>query len=488
MLSHFYQSVYRACGCLPIVLIGCPLIAYAGDSEASTSSPRSPCPDNFDAAIADALSFSACKDTRAELEPPSLILATGLEAEGKDREMFEASSIHKNSPLQPKKQHQLPEIEQAPILGLMHMSTHGSKPDLLKDKLTTASPLISEFVLSQSPLMTAETNSFAEPQPPDNDSLEFPPVSQIPPSVSDPELGVIQLRDPFQDPELGAIRLRDPQIDSELGILRLSPLPPAVPDPPNPATPPAPQEPPRRPFLYLSTYVSASSSDNVFLATEPRRLDDTFIRRGISLTAFPSIGPRTFLLASVDANFLRYQDFTASSYNELRFRAGIRHSFTNRVYGQLSWTTQFLFREDFDDRFFRLDERFFRRNGIELFLGRRDLLLPGLTLDSYYQGQLFFSDPIEFSTAAQSLGVSLSYRFNSQWDTRLGYQITITDFTQDDRHETSQRVTAQLRYSLSPSVRMSLFGGIGFGRSSESSVSFDSSFFGISLDATVPIF
>lgn len=486
MLSHFCQSIGRACGCLPIVLALCPLAVHAGSSQVAIVATQSPCAGDSYGAIANSL-IKANLSAGAEAES-DLTFTIGSEVKNGATAISEASGLYKTPSFGDKKQHRLPEFNGEPVPDLIHSPAPNHKPDLFKDKLTYASPLISEFVLSQSGLTSTAATPNSEPQSPDNSSPEFPEISQIPPAVNDPELGVIQLRDPFQDPELGTIRLRDPQSDPELGVLQLSPLPPAVPDPPDPATPPAPQEPPRRPFLYLSAYVSASSSDNVFLATEPRRLNDTFIRRGISLTAFPAIGPRTFLLASVDANFLRYQDFTASSYNELRFRAGIRHNFTNRVYGQLSWTSQFLFREDFDDRFLRLDERFFQRNGVEFFLGRRDPLSPGLTLDSYYQGQLFFSDPSEFSTLAQSLGVSLSYRFNPQWDTRLGYQITITDFTQDDRHETSQRVTAQLRYSLSPSVRMSLFGGIGFGRSSESNVSFDNGFFGVSLDATVPLF
>ncbi|NER80085.1 MAG: porin family protein [Leptolyngbya sp. SIO1D8] len=346
------------------------------------------------------------------------------------------------------------------------------KPNLETKRFANTYPLLYEFITEQtqsaSQLRLPFTQRSIPDRPLDAPVLDPPAIASSPTPLEDPELGVVRLRDPRQDPELGVIQLRDSLQDSELGILQLRPVPP---------------KPPFRPSVFLSSYVTASSSDNVFLVDDPiqGRFGDNFIRPGISLIVFPSIGPRTNILASVETNFLRYQEFSESSYDELRFRAGIRHSFSNRVYGQLSWSSRLLFDEGFDNQFFT-------SNGVEVFIGRRDPLLPGLTLDSYYQGQLFFSNPDEFSNFAQTVGVFLGYRFNPQWNTQVGYQITISDFTEAARHETFQRVTGQLRYSLSPSVRMSLFGGFGYGNSSRESISFDNSFFGISIDATVGIF
>jgi hypothetical protein len=115
-------------------------------------------------------------------------------------------------------------------------------------------------------------------------------------------------------------------------------------------------------------------------------------------------------------------------------------------------------------------------------------LTPQLTLDSYYQGQVYFSDPSEFSNVLNSVGAYLGYRFAPQWDTGIGYRLTISDFTRQSRHETYQRITGQIRYSISPTVRVSVFGGLSYGRSSEERITFDDSFFGISFDATIQIF
>jgi hypothetical protein len=144
-------------------------------------------------------------------------------------------------------------------------------------------------------------------------------------------------------------------------------------------------------------------------------------------------------------------------------------------------SNQLLFDEGFQDQFFS-------NTGIEVTLGRRDPLTPRLTLDTYYQGQVFFSDPEEFSNVLNSVGAYLGYRFHPQWDTGIGYRLTISDFTQIDRHETYQRITGQLRYAISPSVRVSLFGGLSYGRSSRSDITFDDTFFGISFDATIQVF
>ncbi|MEM1311090.1 MAG: hypothetical protein AAGF98_16615 [Cyanobacteria bacterium P01_H01_bin.153] len=340
------------------------------------------------------------------------------------------------------------------------------KPDEKKIP-KSASPLLSRFLATR-----AATNrpavgirppdQFSGPDKPDSDSDDTDPL------LGDPELGVVQVAEVQRDDELGVIQLRSPLQDAELGILELQQIS---------------QLSRRAPFVFLSGYITASSSDNVFLVEDPvqGRFGDNFIRPGVTITAFPALGPNTNLLVSGRTSFLRYEEQSNSSYDELRVQAGVRHRFTNRVYGQLSVSNQLLFDEGYRDRFFT-------NTGLELLVGRRDRLTPQLTLDTLYQGQIFFSDPNEFSNVLNSVGASLNYRMSPQWDTSISYRLTISDFTQQSRHETYQRVIGQLRYSITPSVRMSLFGGLSYGRSSESRITFDDTFFGISFDATISIF
>lgn len=349
----------------------------------------------------------------------------------------------------------------------------GQSAKLQTDKKApkSATPLLSRFLeapraltdqpVVASPLIDRLRAPTAKPDPADDDATTALP--------QDPELGVIQVAEVRRDDELGVIQLRNPLQDPELGIIELRQL--------------APPTRRRSPVVYLSSFVTASSSDNIFLVEDPvqGRFGDNFIRPGISLTAFPSLGPDTNLLLVARTTFLRYQEQSNSSYDELRFQAGVRHRFSERVYGQFSLSQQLLYDEGFTDQFFT-------NTGLELTIGRRDRLTPQLTLDSYYQGQIFFSDPERFSNVLNSVGGYLGYQIAPRWDAGIGYRLTISDFTQQSRHETYQRLTGQLRYSITPGVRMSLFGGLSTGRSSESRITFDDTFFGISFDATVSIF
>ncbi|MDB9525153.1 hypothetical protein PN498_04080 [Oscillatoria sp. CS-180] len=349
-----------------------------------------------------------------------------------------------------------------------NLTDRAAKPNTDKKEPKSATPLLETFLESfpedNPPRATSPSPDDAVTSAPDESALPAD-IASVP---ADPELGVIEVEDPRRDPELGIIQLRSPLQDPELGILQLRQIAPP---------------PPPRPSIFLSTYVSASSSDNVFLVEDAiqGRFGDNFIRPGIRLTAFPQIGPSTNIVASVETNFLRYQEQSNSSYDEIRFRAGIRHRFSDRVYGQLTFSHQMLFDEGYQDQFFSND-------GIELTIGRRDFLTPQLTLDTYYQGQVFFSDPERFSNVLNSVGAYLGYRIDPRWDTGLSYRLTVSDFTQQNRHETYQRITGQIRYAISPSVRVSLFGGLSYGRSSEERITFDDSFFGISFDATIPLF
>jgi len=344
-----------------------------------------------------------------------------------------------------------------------------AKPTTPKKEPKSVAPLLSQFF----PTPRSATAQPTAVSPPNHQRSTLidklgPTNREEPELPNDPELGVIQVSEVQRDDELGVIQLRNPLQDPELGILELQQISP----------------PPRRnPFLFLSIYGTASSSDNVFLVEDPiqGRFGDNFIRSGVSITAFPALGPRTNLLVSARSNLLRYEAQSNSSYDELRFQTGVRHQFSERVYGQLSLSYQLLFDEGYTDQFFS-------NTGVEVTIGRRDPLTPRLTLDSYYQGQVFFSDPERFSNVLNSVGAYLGYRISSQWDTGVGYRLTVSDFTQQSRHETYQRITGQLRYSITPSVRLSMFGGLSYGRSSASRITFDDTFFGISFDATVSIF
>ncbi|MEP0923092.1 hypothetical protein [Leptolyngbya sp. FACHB-711] len=291
----------------------------------------------------------------------------------------------------------------------------------------------------------------------------------------DPELGRLRLRETQRvepqstDPELGRLRLRERQLaeqqasDPELGEFQLRERELAE----------------RRPeqSVFFQGRIDYFRSNNILL-DDVDPVDDQLITVGISVLGVPSIGPRTNLVASVGASLARYGDLSELNYNNLQFRLGVRHNLFPNTYGELSWTNQQLFSADDGDQFLN-------DHSIRLSLWRRDQLAPRLNLDSFYQFRLSFADPADRSRLVNTLGIYLSYEIQRDLEAGLDYQFVLTNFTQQEREDSYHQLTAQLSYNLSRKTSISLYGGFSFGRSSESSIDFDSSILGISLSTSI---
>lgn len=279
-----------------------------------------------------------------------------------------------------------------------------------------------------------------------------------------------------EDPELGVLRLRElsgfedsPEV--ELGILRLRPL--------ERLEPPEAQRPTPRPTVYLLGRVDYFKSDNIFSRVDP--IDDSLIRSGLTLYAAPSIGPQTFLTASVSGSLVRYLDQTDFSYNEQRLNLGIRQVITPRVYGGVGWSNLQLFSRNDGDRFFN-------EHSFYLEFSRRDQLADRLTLDTFYQLRPSFSNPTNRSRIIHYLGTSLGYRIQPNLQADLYYQFSLADFTQQVREDQYHQLIARLGYRLNQHTQVSAFGGFSFGDSSNSNIDFNSSLFGVSINFNLPLF
>ncbi|HEY9880787.1 MAG TPA: hypothetical protein V6D29_20175 [Leptolyngbyaceae cyanobacterium] len=292
----------------------------------------------------------------------------------------------------------------------------------------------------------------------EEEATEDPTVEDS--DLADPELGIIRIRSAVEDPELGIIRIRE----------QIPVLPPPVASEPSP-------------IAFFTGRISFVNSSNIFLSVDPVLgvVSDQFVRPGISLGIYPALADQTFLIATADLNFQRYLNTRTANYDEVRLRLGVRQGLTPRSYAQISWTYQELFRPTLKDRFFEND-------AVELLLARRDALTPELALNSYYQIQMNFSTPQAFDRLIQFAGAYLSYQISPRWQAGINYQLTLADYTAFERFDTYQQVIGQLVYQLSPDVRLSLFGGFSFGRSSVQSVQFDDTILGVSLEGTWALF
>lgn len=277
---------------------------------------------------------------------------------------------------------------------------------------------------------------------------------------------------PPRDSELGEIRVRSTVEDPELGILRIreQPILTSTSQPPTPVA-------------YLTGRVGYINSDNIFLGINEQLgiVGDDFFRYGAALSFYPALGPQTFLLATAETNFQRYTSVTEASYDQVRFRVGVRQGLFPRTYGEVGWSYQQLFRPGYRDRFFE-------NHGFDVTLGRRDPLAENLLLSSYYRLQLNLSEPASFDRVIQAFGTYAGYEITPNLEFGLNYQLTLADYTQQQRYDTYHQVLGQFVYSLTPRTRVSLFGGFSFGRSSDETVRFNDTIFGVFLESSLVLF
>ncbi len=318
-----------------------------------------------------------------------------------------------------------------------------------------------------------------------NDSESGQPTSSLAQGTDPPPPGLPQdLEQLPSDPELGVIRVRNPLEDPELGILRIRQQPdlPALPD----------QETP--PVAFLTARLSGVSSDNILLFVNDvgALTGGEFIRPAASLEFYPPLGPSTVLIGVVDFGLQRYINQPAFDYDDLRVRVGVRQGLSPRSYGQFTYTYQELTRPG------ESPSKFFENSAFSLTLGRRDPIVSGLVLDTFYQFQYNSADSFSltdtgtvvtnFNRVLQQLGAYLGYTLSPQWQTGLTYQVNFLDYTVLDRYDTIQQLLGIVSYSFTPNVRFSLYGGWSFGSSSDPRVNVNDTLLGFTIEATAPLF
>jgi len=307
------------------------------------------------------------------------------------------------------------------------------------------------------------------------------------PPNGDPELGNLRLQIPQErlppnnftgQPGLSA-PLACPNPDPELGCIRLQQPTPQLPQPlPAPA--------PRYPVVYLTGHLDYFQSSNIFSATNP--VSDGMLRPGLTLTAVPALGPNTFLIAGIDANWVRYSKEKELDYNELWFRASIFQSLSPKMFGEIGWSNQQLFINN--DKIPRLSagSRFLNEHALRFNLSRRDQLLPQLSLNTSYQFNLAFSEPRSRSRVVNALVTSLSYDVQQPLQIGLDYQLALANFTQRQREDIYHQINARLTYTVFHNTQLNLFAGYSFGSSTEAKVNFNGLILGVSLGVTLGLF
>ncbi|NDJ16092.1 hypothetical protein [Myxacorys almedinensis] len=306
------------------------------------------------------------------------------------------------------------------------------------------------------------------------------------------ELGTLRVVPEPETDELGAIEQGlnaqsiDGAADPELGTLRLQedtvPQLPTLPAAPKPAS------------VFLLSRIDYFRTTNVFSGVDP--VDDGLIRAGATLFYAPRLGPKTFLVTSIDTNLIRYTSLGSTrpgsggflNYDELRFRAGVFHQLTSRMSGEIGWSNQQLFNAKEGLRSFFSGDRFLNDHALRIELSRRDPIAPKLTLNTFYQFRLSFADPNDRSRLINSLTASLSYDVTPKLQTAIDYQVAWSHFTQQSRDDLFNQIVGRLSYALNRSSQVNVFTGFSFGNSSDRRIDFNGFIFGAGLVFNLPLF
>jgi len=283
--------------------------------------------------------------------------------------------------------------------------------------------------------------------------------------LATPETGAIGESGAIGDSPMGG----GAAIDPELGILRLQEQEPNL----QPAkTLPSPQSYPR--FSYgLRGQVSSVYSSNVL--GSQTSFSDHITQEGLSFTVVPQISRRTAVIAQLVGSWSQYGEFYGLDYRQFSSQIRVRHSLTERVYGELGWQHQEYFEADGGDRFLKT-------NILQASLVHQKPLTSRLDLNNFYQSQLSLSDPSSRNQVVQRLGSGLSYELRPDLDFGLNYTLEVSAFTESDRLDFYNQALASLDWEFAPRQRLRMFTGFAFGESSVESIQFDGFLFGLGLE------
>jgi hypothetical protein len=275
----------------------------------------------------------------------------------------------------------------------------------------------------------------------------------------------------------------NPESDTyrELGLrVRQKPLPNSPLEQPQPPQTESPV-PKFKPIGSLQARIGYFHTTNIF-SSENVPVEDGLLFYGLRLSsAYFPLGSKTYLNGSIDGNLIRYVDQSKFNYNQLRFNLGIYQQLSRRMFGEISWSNQQLFYANSSD-IFTSGDRFLNEQSFKVSLGRRDPLNQKLMLDSFYEFSWNLADPESRSRIVNYFWLSLNYQLQEPLNVGLNYQLSLSDFTQRDRHDQSHRLFANLTYRLSKSTRVNMQTGFSFGDSTARNIDFDSWFFSVNYN------
>ncbi|MGA1603491.1 MAG: hypothetical protein ACO4CG_14555, partial [Prochlorothrix sp.] len=258
-------------------------------------------------------------------------------------------------------------------------------------------------------------------------------------------------------------------LDPELGILRLQEQEPNL----QPARPTAAPDSYPRFSYFLQGRLGYLYSSNVLGSQSS--VDDYLTQEGISFSVVPQLSPRTAVIAKLGGSWSQYGEFYNLDYHQFSSQIRVRHSLTDRAYGELGWQHQQYFEADGGNQFLKT-------NTLQASLIHQTQLAPRLDLSNFYQSQLSLSDPSSRNQVVQRLGSGVTYALRPDLAVGASYNLEISTFTTRDRLDFYNQIIAHTAWEFAPRQRLRMFAGYSFGESSVETLKFDGFLFGLSLE------
>ena len=235
-----------------------------------------------------------------------------------------------------------------------------------------------------------------------------------------------------------------------------------------------------KPIGYLLGRIGYFRTNNIFSSVPSK--EDGLILAGLTLASAPlPLNTKTYLSGSIDGNQIYYTNQSKYNYNQFRFNLDIYQQFTSRMYGDIGWTNQQLFYQRSNSNNYHSGDRFLNENSFRVSLARKDPFTSKLSLDSFYELRLSFTDPPSGidsrNRVINSLWLSLNYQLQKPLQVGLDYQFGLSNFTQRRREDQYHQIFGHLTYRISNYSNLSLQGGGTFGNSTERNINFDGWFF-----------
>lgn len=234
----------------------------------------------------------------------------------------------------------------------------------------------------------------------------------------------------------------------------------------------------RQPVLYFVPTLNFSRSNNLFYGVDP--VKDSMFSPGLLFWSSPKIGARTWLSLALDGNLTRYFKESQYDYNLVRFRTGVRQQLNPKMFGEVGWYNQQLFRTNGD--------RFLKEDFFYLWVSRRDFLTPKLELFSYYNGAFDLADPKDLSRITHFLTLSLGYYVRPTFQVGLEYQFYLSDYTNVPRLDYFHRFFGRVTYNFNRYHNLIFRAGFSTGESSEFYLNYNDFLFNLTYSINLPIF